>query len=206
MRDTLKVKAKILLSLLTLFIFAASNAFAHSTDVHSGSWNTTTTSLGIATGPSVSSYLSSFQTWYSSWNGISSNAGLSNPYEQSTLDDTPHFSRINIIGKDLGSTGAWADTCNYTYSVIWGYSCNWSGSWKDSIIRINTNTDSTTKVGYSFIGADLRKKVFLHELGHSFGLKHPADTSEVAIMKQGNNNYYTIQPHDKDTLKSKYGN
>jgi len=191
-------------SLLFSFLIGY-NVHAHSTDVYSGSWNATTTSLGIAVGPSLSNYLSSFQSWYSNWNGISSNVGLNKPYEQYTLDDTPHFSRINIIGKDLGSTGNWAQTCNYTYSIIWGYRCDWDGSWKDSIIEINTNTDSTTKKGYSFLSSNLKKKVFLHELGHSSGLKHPADTSEVAIMKQGDNGYYTIQQHDKDVLKSKYG-
>ncbi len=198
-------KGVLILSLL-FSILIGSKIYAHSTDVHSGSWDTTTTSLGIAVGTSLSSYLSSFQSWYSGWNGISSNAGLSSPYSQSTLDSTPHFARINMIGVDLGSTGDWAGTCNYKYNFIFGYTCDWEGSWKDSIIKFNTNTDSTTKKGYSFHSSDLKKKIFLHELGHSFGLAHPADTSEVAIMKQGDNGYYTIQQHDKNVLKSKYGN
>lgn len=64
-------------SLLFSFLIGY-NVHAHSTDVYSGSWNATTTSLGIAVGPSLSNYLSSFQSWYSNWNGISSNVGLMN--------------------------------------------------------------------------------------------------------------------------------
>ena len=189
-----------------LAIFLVRSAVdAANSDYVSGSWDMSdTTSLGVAVGPSMSNYLSSFKSWYSSWNGVSSKVGLNQPYEQSSLDQTPHFARINIIGKNLGATGSWGETCNYKYSVILGYTCDWSGSWKDSIIKINTNTDSKTRVGYSFLSSDLRKKVFLHELGHSWGLDHPTTTSN-AIMKQGDNGYYTIQTYDKNNIKAKYG-
>ncbi|ETT38037.1 hypothetical protein NSQ20_08100 [Paenibacillus sp. FSL K6-1122] len=191
--------------LMAAFLITAS-VKAASSDYYSGSWDTTsTTSLGIAVGSSMSSNLSSFQSWYTGWNGVSSKVGLAKPYEQSSLDQTPHFARINIIGKNLGSTGNWAETCNYKYSVIWGYSCDWNGSWKDSIIEFNTNTDSNTKIGYSFQSANLKKKIFLHELGHSLGLKHP-DTTSNAIMKQGDNGYYVVQTYDKSNIKEKYGN
>ncbi|PYE47857.1 hypothetical protein DFQ00_111156 [Paenibacillus barcinonensis] len=153
----------------------------------------------------MSSNLSSFQSWYTGWNGVSSKVGLEKPYESSFLDQTPHIARINIMGKNLGATGSWAEACNYKYSVIWGYSCDWNGSWKDSIIEFNTNTDSKTKKGYSFHSANLKKKIFLHELGHSLGLKHP-DTTSSAIMKQGDNGYYVVQTYDKSNLKEKYGN
>ncbi|MDQ6418833.1 M57 family metalloprotease [Paenibacillus sp. LHD-117] len=199
------LKKVLILSTLAATLFALPVVHAHNTDVYSGNWpSSVATNLAVAYGTSASTWSALIQQSAERWNGIDPNVAITSIYHNPEVDNETFPSRINLFATDLGSTGDWALALNFKYSVLWGYTGDWDAEWKVGRIRLNNNTDSTTKRGFSFYDTDLKRKIITHEIGHTLGLKHPADTSETAIMKQGDNLYYTIQTHDKDVLKSKY--
>lgn len=182
-------------ALIATFVFAfiSMPVFADTDDYCSGTWSNSS-SLSIQWFDSITNYFTSTSVGFW-WNGSTNNVNVTTQRTGSTTDDG--FD-IRIYGSSSLST--WGSTQNYI-KVLGVPIPSWSGTWSHSVITINTSDLMNQS-------PSLQKKVIAHEIGHSLGLDHPApDSSHTdikAIMKQGDNGYYTVQKHDSDNLKAKY--
>ncbi|SDX79990.1 hypothetical protein [Paenibacillus sp. CF384] len=184
-----------------------STAMGHTnTDIYSGNWpSSVSNNLDVAVGTSAQGYLLRIQNAASAWNGIEPALNFSSVYTSSSTD-TSHVARVNVRGADLGVTGLYADTSNYSYSIIWGYTADWSAEWKDSIVRLNTNTN-TTGNGLQNLSYTRIQETVTHEFGHVSALKHNSNTTEdsISIMRQyGFNDKTTPLSHDVSMIQYKY--
>lgn len=192
------MKKKILTILISASLLVASSmctVLADNNDFCSGYWPSSQ-SLTIAIHPSGNPFQSYVKNNYSQWNGISNNlkfirCDLTGPYFNS--------GNINIYGENLPS--AYGEALNWV-EVYGGYNQpSWSGKWVTSTINLDTTSGSAGLLSKS---ENFKKKVVIHELGHSLGLDHPDHSYYNAIMHDGDNGYYTVQAHDKDNINAKY--
>ncbi|NGZ77265.1 matrixin family metalloprotease [Saccharibacillus alkalitolerans] len=183
-------KALVTIAAATLLFSASSSTYAYT--LFGGRWVTslsgsTAPDLHVYLDPTVSSYGYSgvSKTGYLSWNGISSHMKTAGTTTASAAD-------VKVYAGDLHTTD-WADTYNYTH--ISGKNQSWTGVYAYSRVRIN-NPELKTE------NPVLREKVMIHEFGHVMGLARVTDESTKAIMRQGDNKYYTLQTDDKNGLKA----
>ncbi|URN95411.1 MAG: hypothetical protein NAG76_03890 [Candidatus Pristimantibacillus lignocellulolyticus] len=201
---------KVLLCIVPLIIasyLGVKTAEGHtSTDIYSGNWATTVANnLAVAVAPSAQGYFLRIENAAAAWNGIEDALVFKAPHKSDEAE-TNHVSRVHVRGVDLGATGAYADAGNYKYSIIFGYTLDWSAEWKDSIVRLNTNS-STTGNGLKNLTYSQIQETITHEFGHVAALKHNALTSEDsnAIMRQyGFNDTAVPLSHDIAMIKHKY--
>lgn len=189
-------KSFLSVSILTLLLVCISNTivYADTDDYCSGSWKNSS-SLTIQWYDTICDSFKSTSIGFW-WNGYTDNVNIGS---QSIGQSTNQGCDIRIKGSS--SISSWASTQNYI--KVLGVSIpSWSQNWSHSIVTVNTSSYLMDKSIY------LQKKVIVHEIGHALGLDHPApDNSHTdikAIMKQGDNGYYTIQSHDGDNLRAKY--
>jgi len=184
------VRSYVYLVLVLVLTFYPKPSYAYV--LYSGYWSSTakpSTNVEYYVDSSVTGYNydTSVSSGASAWNGISLKYGITSTTVADSAD-------IKVFAGDTHDT-SWADTLNYKNKTDAG-GC-WSCSWNYSRIRINAPV-------YQPASSDLRTKVMIHEFGHAAGMDH--ETVNKAIMKQGDNGYYTMQTDDKDGLKAKYPN
>lgn len=193
-KNTKKMCCIILSTIILCSGFMSNQCFADTDDYCSGTWSDPT-NIRVQWFNSAYTYCSAFTSCPNWWNGISNNLKITTI--RSNTDDDAGY-EIRIYGSSIISSAA--TTQNYV-KVLGVPIPTWSGSWAYSIVTINTTE-------FSSASTSLKKKIIVHEVGHSLGLDHPAPdsshTSINAIMKQGDNGYYTIQTHDMDNIKAKY--
>ncbi len=153
------------------------------------------------------------------WNGISSKVDLRtiNNYYGGIPDVA---NQIDVDGENIPSEDGYI-TLGYTVPFdAYGIRTETYANWFDAKIVMNTSDEATDYYTMNDVGKTHRRKTFVHEVGHVLKLSHPVQRSTasghtidgypLAIMNQGNPNYYdyvsaTITKHDKDCLKEKWG-
>ena len=225
--------------LIALFTAAAvactsTTAYAHTGDVFGGKYtDRTKANFYVRIHSSAEKSVFSFSNVYmygEEWNGISSNVKL---YVQRVGESvSTDLNQINVIGVQWDIDRETKKiTMGRTFAYDrYGNECGLDDDWYYSRIGMNVSEDASDQyICYCPNYEDrlaMKRKVFLHELGHALKLAHPVQNSNYsmheykydgypkAIMNEGGLDSpedrpeyvsLTIADHDKSCLIAKWG-
>lgn len=207
-----------LLMILVIILRGTLHVEAHTSDYLSGTYTSTAqcnqSNLKLRIDPSAqNSFLTSsvYNSGYA-WNDISSGVKISNILIATS--GTPYISGYYYVYGATYSDGTLGEVLAYNNGNVVGASDNWGSI----AIQMNTNSNAFSSSNVSISTA--ASKTFIHEVGHALKLGHPEiapsytghiyNGHPVAIMNQGIPNGVeiatSVQQHDKDNLKAKWGN
>lgn len=190
-------KSLICLLLVGILFISTQIAYADNDDFCSGTWSDPD-DLRLQAFTSSDDFKSIISSNHEAWNSISGSNIYVDTYSWNANDTNLGY-EIRVYGEDLPT--AYGTCLNYTKNWLGFYVPSWTDTWEKSVIKLDTTSGSS---GLGSKSSNFQKKVFIHELGHSFALDHPDHSSGDAIMHTGDNGYYDVQQHDKDNMAAKW--
>ena len=134
---------------------------------------------------------------FAAWNGYDSNLYIESYVYHS--NDTQENKPIRVIGGSI--PGYYGMTQAYKKILLFWVTASGDETWGYNQITLGTNSG-----GLSSQDSNMKKRVFIHEVGHTIKLTHPDPVETSAIMRSdvANSTLLSPQAHDTDNLKAKW--